>query len=289
MSTATASTRPAPGHPHSSLGRLSFPRVVRSEWIKLRTLRSTFWTLGSAVVLVVGIATLVAAAIPEKSVLVGEVPAARRAAIEAQAAEFGNTAATAGLTFASLVIAVLGVLVISGEFSTGMIRSSFAAVPRRFPVFAAKTLVLFVVAFVIGLISSAASWAVAIPILNGKGYSGDLISSDTLWAILGAALYLGLVAVFSLGVGAILKSTAGGIAAALGVLLVLPIIASVVSGLTRTEWLADAQRYLLSNAGQGISGVANGGLEPWVNVVTVLVWSAVAFIAGALLLQRRDA
>lgn len=289
MSTVTASAQQTAGHPHSSLGRLSFPRVVRSEWIKLRTLRSTFWTLISVVVLVVGIATLVAVAIPEKSVLVGEVPAARRAAVEAQAAAFGTTAATAGLTFASLVIAVLGVLVISGEFSTGMIRSSFTAVPRRFPVFAAKSLVLFVVAFVVGLISSAASWAVAVPILNGKGYSGDLLSSDTLWAILGAAAYLGLVAVFALGVGAILKSTAGGIAGALGVLLVLPIIASLVSSLTRTEWLADAQRYLLSNAGQGMSGIANGDLEAWVNVVTVLVWAAVAFVVGAVLLQRRDA
>ena len=140
-----------------AVGKLRFDRVVRSEWIKLRTLRSTFWTLISAVVLVVGIASLVAFAIPDRSVLVGRVSEAQRAAVEAQAANFATTAATAGLTFASLVIAVLGVLVISGEFSTGMIRSSFTAVPRRFPVFAAKTLVLFVTAFVVGLISSAAS------------------------------------------------------------------------------------------------------------------------------------
>lgn len=288
MSTAT-STQAETVHPHTSLGRLSFPRVVRSEWIKLRTLRSTFWTLISAVVLVVGIALLFAAAIPEKSVLINQVPPGQRAAVEAQAAAFGSTAATAGLTFASLVLAVLGVLVISGEFSTGMIRSSFTAVPRRFPVFAAKTLVLFVVSFVIGIVSSAASWGVAVPILNAKGYDGDLLAPDTLWSILGAGAYLGLVAVFALGVGAILKSTAGGIAGALGVLLVLPIIAGLLSGLTRIEWLADAQRYLLSNAGQGMAGVANGGVEPWVNVVTVLVWAAVAFVGGAILLQRRDA
>lgn len=288
MSTATSPASPLT-HPHTSLGRLNFPRVIRSEWIKLRTLRSTFWTLISAVVLVVGIAALVAVAIPDKSVLVGQVPAGQRAAIEAQSSAFATSAATAGLTFASLVIAVLGVLVISGEFSTGQIRSSFTAVPRRFPVFAAKTLVLFVVAFLVGLVSSAASWAVAIPILNGKGYAGDLLSSDTLWAILGAGAYLGLVAVFALGVGAILKSTAGGIAGALGVLLVLPIIASLISGLTRTQWVADAQHYLISNAGQGLAGVANGDIEPWANVVTVLVWAAVAFVGGALLLQRRDA
>jgi len=288
MSTATAPT-PGATHPHTSLGRLTFPRVIRSEWIKLRTLRSTFWTLISAVVLVVGIATLVASAIPDKAALVDRVSAAQRAAVEAQAANFATTAATAGLTFASLIIAVLGVLVISGEFSTGMIRSSFTAVPRRFPVFAAKTLVLFVVAFVVGLISFAASWAVAVPILTSKGYTGDLFSADTLWAILGAGAYLGLVAVFALGVGAILKSTAGGIAGALGVLLVLPIIAGLVSGLTRTQWVADAEHYLISNAGSGMAGVTNGTLEPWANVVTVLVWAVVAFVAGSLLLQRRDA
>ena len=288
MSTATAPT-PGATHPHTSLGRLTFPRVIRSEWIKLRTLRSTFWTLISAVVLVVGIATLVASAIPDKAALVDRVSAAQRAAVEAQAANFATTAATAGLTFASLIIAVLGVLVISGEFSTGMIRSSFTAVPRRFPVFAAKTLVLFVVAFVVGLVSFAASWAVAVPILTSKGYTGDLFSADTLWAILGAGAYLGLVAVFALGVGAILKSTAGGIAGALGVLLVLPIIAGLVSGLTRTQWVADAEHYLISNAGSGMAGVTNGTLEPWANVVTVLVWAVVAFVAGSLLLQRRDA
>jgi ABC-2 type transport system permease protein len=286
MSTATA---PATGHVHQSLGRLSLPRVVRSEWIKLRTLRSTFWTLASVIVLVVGISALVSASIPSKDVLTSGVPGPQRAAMEAQADTFVTTAATAGLTFAALVIAVLGVLVIAGEFSTGMIRSSFAAVPRRYPVLLAKTLVLFVVSFVVGVVASAASWAIAVPLLNGKGYEGDLLSADTTWAILGAGAYLGFVAVFALGVGAILKSTAGGIAAALGVLLVLPIIANIVTSLTKTEWLADAEHYLLSNAGGGMAGIANGSLEPWANALTVAVWALVALLVGGLLLQRRDA
>jgi ABC-2 type transport system permease protein len=286
MSTATA---PATGHIHQSLGRLSFPRVVRSEWIKLRTLRSTFWTLASVIVLVVGISALVSASIPSKDVLTSGVPGPQRAAVEAQADSFVTTASTAGLTFAALVIAVLGVLVISGEFSTGMIRSSFAAVPRRYPVLLAKTLVLFVVSFVVGIIASAASWAIAVPLLNGKGYEGDLLSAGTLWSILGAGAYLGLVAVFALGVGTIVKASAGGIAAALGVLLVLPIIANIVTSLTKTEWLADAEHYLISNAGGGMAGIANGSLEPWANVLTVAIWALVALVVGGVLLQRRDA
>jgi len=282
MSTATASPQTA-GHPHSSLGRLSFPRVVRSEWIKLRTLRSTFWTLASVVVLLVGLPALLAAVVPSLSAIESRAP-------KSQLAEFTTNTATSGLTFAQLVVAVLGVLVISGEFSTGMIRSSLAAVPRRFPVLAAKAIVLFVTSFVIGLVSFAASWAIAVPLLTAKGYAGELFTSSTLWNIVGAAAYLGLVSVFALGVGAIVKSTAGGIATALGVLFVLPIIAALLSAtLPKQTWIADASHYLLSAAGSGMAGLANGSLDPWVNVVTVLVWAAVAFVVGAVLLQRRDA
>ncbi len=270
-------------HEHTSLGRLSFPRVVRSEWIKLRSLRSTFWTLISVVVLVVGFAALIGAAVPDASVL-------RKQAPNADLSGIVTTAATTGLTFAQLVVAVLGVLVISGEFSTGMIRSSFAAVPHRFPVLAAKAITLFLVSFVVGLVSFAASWAIAVPLLHGKGYDADLFASATLWSILGAAVYLGLVAVFSLGLGTILKASAGGIAAAVGVLFVLPIIANIIVGLVPdTKWLADAQHYLVSNTGSGMAGLANGGLDAWQNVVTVLIWTAVSFAAGAVLLQRRDA
>jgi ABC-2 type transport system permease protein len=278
--TTTAPTRP---HEHSALGRLTFPRVVRSEWIKLRTLRSTFWTLASVVVLVVGFATLLAAFVPEASTLGERVP-------KDQLSQLVTSTATAGLTFAQLVVAVLGVLVISGEFSTGMIRSSFAAVPRRFPVLAAKAIVLFLTSFVVGLVSFAASWAIAVPLMTGKGYTGDLISEHTVWAILGSAAYLGLVAVFALGLGTIVKASAGGIAAALGVLFLLPIIAGIVQSLLPTaEWIRDATHYLIGNAGQGMSGLENGTFEPWQNVLTVVVWTAVSFVVGAILLQRRDA
>lgn len=283
MSAATTTPNTHNAHVHSSLGRLTFPRVVRSEWIKLRSLRSTFWTLSSVVLLVVGFAALLSFSIPEASVLREQAPGAPLDG-------FTATAATTGLTFAQLVVAVLGVLVIGGEFSTGMIRSSFAAVPRRFPVLAGKALMLFLVSFVVGLVSFAASWAIAVPVLSGKGYKAELFADSTLWSILGASVYLGLVAVFSLGLGTIIKASAGGIAAVVGVLFVLPIIANiVVSLIPDTKWLADAQHYLMSNAGGGMAGLPNGSLEPWENVVTVLVWTAVAFIGSSILFQRRDA
>ncbi len=283
MSTATASIQPGAAHPHTSLGRLRFDRVVRSEWIKLRTLRSTFWTLIGVVVLIIGLPALIAAVVPSLSVIESRAP-------HSQLAAFTTNTATAGLTFAQLVVAVLGVLVISGEFSTGMIRSSFTAVPRRFPVFAAKAIVLFLTAFVVGLVSFAASWAIAVPLLTAKGYAGDLFSSSTLWNVVGAATYLGLVSIFALGIGAIVKSTAGGISTALGVLFLLPIVAALLSSLLpKQTWIADASHYLLSGAGSGMAGLANGDLAVWANVITVLVWAAVSFVVGALLLQRRDA
>ena len=279
MSTVTA---PAGTHEHSALGRVNFARVLRSEWIKLRSLRSTFWTLASVVVLVVGITALLSALVPQESTLARRVP-------PASLAVFVTNTATVGLTFAQLVVAVLGVLAISGEFATGMIRSSFAAVPRRFPVLAAKAIMLFAASFVVGLLSIAASWSIAVPVLTSKGYTGDLFSSSTLWSILGAAVYLGLVAVFALGLGTIVKASAGGIAAALGILFLLPIIVSLVHTLTNIDWIGDATHYLINNAGSGMAGIANGDFEPWQNVLTVVVWAAVSFVAGAILLQRRDA
>ncbi|WP_158863861.1 ABC transporter permease subunit [Leifsonia sp. AG29] len=286
MSTALA--QPAhTGHPHSSLGRLTFPRVLRSEWIKLRSLRSTFWTLLSVVVLVVGLATLLSFALPSKTSLLTQA-GPRAATIDPS--NVVATAATFGLTFAQLVVAVLGVLVISGEFSTGMIRSSFAAVPHRFPVLVAKAIVLFVVSFLIGLISMAASWAITIGVTSTKGYDRELFAASTLWSVLGAAAYLGLVAVFALGIGTIIRSSAGGISAVVGVLFVLPILWSIlVSLLPKVTWLADWQHYLISNNGNGLAGLTNGALEPWQNVLSVCVWTAVAFAVGAVLLQRRDA
>ena len=284
MSAATATATP---HQHSEIGRLSFPRVLRSEWIKLRSLRSTFWTLVSVVVLVVGFAALLSFAIPSASTLASE-SGPRAATLDLN--NIVATASTFGLRFAQLVVAVLGVLAISGEFSTGMIRSSFAAVPHRFPVLAAKAIMLFVVSFVIGLVSLAASWSIAVGVMSGKGYDRGLFDASTLWSILGGAVYLGLIAVFALGIGTIIKASAGGISAVVGVLFLLPILVQVAIGLLpKVTWLSDWSHYLISNNGDGMAGLANGSLDPWQNVLTVVIWTAVSFVAGAILLQRRDA
>ncbi|TFC07207.1 ABC transporter permease [Cryobacterium adonitolivorans] len=256
---------------------LSFGGELRSEWIKLRTVRSTIWSYATVIVISLGMAALMSAALDLGG---NPVPADAQATFLAQAATFG-------VFFGQLVVAVLGVLAISGEYSTGMIRSSITATPRRLPMLAAKAVVLFVCTFVVGLVSTVGSSLVAAPILAGKGVTASLVDPDLLLPLLGGALYLALVSVFALGVGAILRSSAGGIAAALGIVLLLPIVLSMIPA----TWAADLLPYLLSNAGLAIFGLDLGsaGLEVWQNVLIVLAWVAVSLAGAAVLLKRRDA
>ncbi len=275
MSTATASVAP---HVRSeSLGHLTFARVLRSEWIKLRSLRSTFWTFAIVLVVGIGLSALVAFAVPAT-----RIPAAEHAAFVARTTSFG-------VSLGQLAVAVLGVLAISGEYSTGMIRSSFAAVPRRLPVLLAKAITLFASSFVVGAVTVAISWAIAAPVLSGKGITATFFSSDTMWAIAGAGVYLGCVAVFGLGLGTLIRSGAGGIAAALGAVFLLPIIVGLVFRLTNIDWIGKANDYLISNAGAAMAGGTNGDFEPWQNVLVVAVWTVVSLVAGAFVLMRRDA
>jgi ABC-2 type transport system permease protein len=274
MSTAVATTTR-----RTSLGHLTFPRVVRSEWIKFRSLRSTFWTYAIVLILGLGITSLVVFSIPQTAI--DQLPPAARST-------FVVTTASFGILFGQLAVAVLGVLVISGEYSTGMIRSSFAAVPRRTPIFVAKAIVLFVCSFIAGLVTTAAGYAIAAPVLAGKGLDVEF-TQGTVWAILGAGLYLGLVSVFALGLGTILRAAAGGIAAALGVVFLLPIIVDIVNSLTNIDWLKHVPEYLISTAGQAMAGRTNADFEPWQNVLVVVIWTAVSFVVGAVFLKRRDA
>ena len=256
---------------------LSFGGELRSEWIKLRTVRSTIWSYATVIVISLGMSAIMSASLD----LAGrEIPAVEQATFLAQPATFG-------VFFGQLVVAVLGVLAISGEYSTGMIRSSITATPKRLPMLAAKAIVLVVCTFVVGLISTVGSALVAMMMLAGQGITPSLTDPDLLLPLLGGALYLALVSVFALGVGAILRSSAGGIAAALGIVLLLPIVLSMIPAV----WAADLAPYLLSNAGLASFGLDLGGagLEAWQNILIVLGWVAVSLAGAAVLLKRRDA
>jgi ABC-2 type transport system permease protein len=264
----------------SAAGRdLTFWRIVRSEWIKLRSLRSTFWSYAIVVIMSIGMAAL--GSLSPGFSGPGPIPAEQQTQIVVQSTMFG-------VYFGQLVVAVLGVLVISGEYSTGMIRSTLTAVPKRLPALWAKAVVLFTATLIVGLMSTFGAILVALPFLESKGITASLTNSHVFLPALYGAVYLALVSIFALGMGAILRNSAGGIAAVLGILLLLSTLWSLIPG----DWARDATPYLLSNAGTNFftAGEMSGGpLEPWQSLLVILVWIAVSLAGAALLLKRRDA
>ena len=257
---------------------LSAAGIIRSEWIKLRSVRSTPWAFALMVLVSLGMATVMSFALDLPGS--GALPAAAQASYLVQASTFG-------VFFGQLIAAVLGVLVISGEYSTGMVRSTLTAVPRRLGALGAKAVVLFSATFVVGAIAAIGSFFIASPILAGEGLHASLFDVNVIVPLLGSALYLALVAVFALWVGTILRSSAGGISAALGILLLLPIVFQMIPA----NWALDLLPYLPSNAGMGMFGLTMGSvaLGWWQNLLIVLGWVALSQGVAAVLLKRRDA
>lgn len=265
---------------------LSFPGVLRSEWIKLRSLRSTIWSYVILVVLALGMALLMSLSFVSGGGPAGEMDASALTT-EAQA-DLLVQASTFGAFFGQLVVAVLGVLVITGEYSTGMIRSTLAAVPTRLPALAAKAVVLFAVTFVMATISAVGAFFVASAVFADSGIAANLFDAAVILPILGSALYLGLVALFALGVGTMLRSSAGGIATVVGILLVLPLVLQMIPA----EWVQDVLPYVLSTAGVGLFSDTSAAAEAtpfWENLLIVLAWVGASIAGATVLLKRRDA
>lgn len=275
--------------------RLSFGGILRSEWIKLVTLRSTVWCYVIVVVLTIGLAVLLSA-------LAGVEPPGEgmgELSYELVQSSWLQTSAV-GVNFAQLVIAVLGAMVITGEYGTGMIRSTFAAVPGRLAAFAGKILVFGFVTFVVSLGSLVVSALATAPLLGVNGYDVDLSDSAVWLGLLRAAGFLTLVGLMALGIGAIIRNTAGAIAAALGLLLVLPAVLGIFAAVTRIEWLVNAGAFLPSSAGAVLSSYPTEPIEyppdvfvpltldPLEALLVLAAWVAVPLIVGAVLLKRRD-
>ncbi|GAA3886921.1 ABC transporter permease [Leifsonia kafniensis] len=258
---------------------LSAAGIIRSEWIKLRSLRSTAWSFALMVLVSLGMATIMSLSL--------DLQGGGGALSSSEQASYLAQASTFGVFFGQLIAAVLGVLVISGEYSTGMIKSTLTAAPRRLSALWAKAAVLFVSTFVVGAVATIGSFLIASPILAGQDLHASLFDPDVISALLGGALYLAFVSVFALAIGAILRSSAGGIAAALGIILLLPIVLQMIPA----EWAGDLLPYLISNAGMGMFGLTMGAvsLEWWQNLLIVLGWLAASLAAAAVLLKRRDA
>jgi ABC-2 type transport system permease protein len=263
-------------------GRVTQARVALSEWTKLRTLRSTRYALLAGVAMTIGFAIIPALVNASRWSTMSFIDKASFRPLETS---------LIGVTVAQLAIGVLGVMVISGEYSTGMIRSTFAAVPKRLPVLWGKAGVFGLVTFVLALPSTLIAFFAAQAILKGHSFNGHDIAlsfSDpgVSRAVIGGALYLTLVGLFGLGLGAILRSTAGGISVFAGILFVLPPLMNVLP----SSWNHAISPYLPSNAGQAImqSGSPAHTLAPWTGLGVFAAYTAVLIAIAAIRLRRRD-
>jgi ABC-2 type transport system permease protein len=255
--------------------------VARSEWTKIRSLRSTYWTFLVTAGLTIGLGSLFALGRTSGH-------ASGREAITASfnAAGFPFNA----LFLAQLAIGVLGVLVITTEYSSGMIRTTFTAVPQRGLVLAVKAVIFGCVTLVVSVITTFVTFFASQAILN-RGtvkYGVSLSSPHALRIVIGAALYMTVCALLGVALGALLRSTAAAITALAGLLFILPIMMNFLP----VSWHRDAiAQWLPSNAGMQIVEKVTQPLQfsPWVGLAVFAGWVAVAFAAGLALLRRRDA
>ncbi len=206
MSTLTAPA-PAPAAVVSARAHhLSFPRVLHAEWIKFWSLRSTVWTVAATVVVMGAVSWLAAFFTAREATNPGTKP---QDAAELTRLLHDPGLILTGTELAKLVVAVLGVLIITGEYSTGMIRSTLTAVPRRLPALWAKALVLFAVTTGTVVVAEVLSWLVAAPTLHSHDAVLDLGSAETQRILLGGVLYLAGIALLAFAVGAIIRVAAG--------------------------------------------------------------------------------
>lgn len=274
MSTATL-TRSEATSAAPSRFNVTFPRLLRSEVIKLTTVRSTVWSLSVSVVIILGFSAIMAFASKNQDVFgPGEVG-------------LGVMAAVIGVYFAQLVYVVLGVIGIGSEYSTGMIRSTLSAAPARIPALLAKLVVVGVVSFVVSLASLFAAFFLVQAVLSSTDLGASLGDPQALRILVGAALYVAVMAMFSLSVGAIVRNTAAGIAIIVGLLLILPTFLPLIPW----QFLKDLTTYLpsegmsifLPSGDQGAAHSVGGGFA------ILLAWMVVSTVVAAVLLKRRDA
>jgi ABC-type transport system involved in multi-copper enzyme maturation permease subunit len=252
-------------------------RVIRSEWTKFRSLPSTNITLLISVVLTVGLGALISA-----------VTASNWSGSSVSDRANFNAVATSlsGVTISELAVGVLGVLLMSGEYSTGMIRASLTAVPKRLPVLWAKITVFAVVVGVVSLVSTFAAFFLGQSLLSGHHLQVSISSEHAARMVAGAALFLVLVGIIGMALGTVLRNTAAGISSLVALFFVIPPVLNLLPSSVSDK----ISQYLPSNAGEAFWGHPTGThLSAAVGLLVLLLWTAVAVTAAAIRLQTRDA
>jgi ABC-type transport system involved in multi-copper enzyme maturation permease subunit len=271
------------------------PRVVASEWVKFRSLRSTWWSIGLALLIAVGLGILFCDL---------------RGSDISQHGDFepDQTAVSLrGFYLAQLAVGVLGALSVTGEYSTGMIRATLSAVPKRVPVWVAKIVVFATVIFVVSLIAAFGAFLGGQAVLHSyhvnsnafQFFPGGTAASHvirlgvslghpgSLRAVFGAALYMAGIGLLGLGCGFAIRNTGGAIAGLFGLVLVLPLLAEALPSSLQNH----VTKFLPLPAGTAVMDTVRGTNElgPWAGIGVLGIYVAVALLVGLVVLRRRDA
>lgn len=279
MSTITE-TRPAPVRSARPELKVTGRRVLRSEWAKLWSLRSTWITLALGLLFLLAFGLI--ASLRYKSM---------SGSGQHMDPDFADATAYSlalfGVPFSLIALGVLGVLTASGEYTSGMIRSTLGAVPRRLPVLWSKAAVYGVVAFVVGVVGAVIAFLISSGILSGTAAAMGISASGVVRGLLGAGVYLGLVGVIGVALGTLLRSTAGGISALVATFLLVPGLMSLLPA----SWRTHITPYLPSNAGESIFALHNttGHLSNGAGLLVLLGWTALALGGAAYRMVRSDA
>ena len=261
-------------------GRQSFAGAVRAEWIKLRTLTSTWVTSGITIII---------------TVMFGAGLAVNYAGSPEQADE-AKTMITMGSVLGMVVVSVLGALMITGEYASGQIRSSVMAVPRRGRLFVAKALVVSGFAFILGVVCVALSYALSYPFM--KGHAGSLTNAHYLGLFWGTGLSFAVVALMALGLGYLTRSTAGAITVVVSLLFVAPIPFGLMAG--RWQWAVKVVGLLPDTVSTAVSdpfslahhwGRAGTEtfLQHWQAIAVFAAWALIPLVIAGVIFTRRDA
>ena len=272
---------------------VTVPRVLRSEWIKFWSLRSSRWTVAVTVLVMAAVSWLAVFFTAREAVDPDTKP--KDVAILTALLHDPGIVLT-GTELAKLVVAVLGVLIMTGEHSTGMVRSTLTTVPRRLPALWAKALVLVGVTTMTVVVAEALSWAVSLPTLRANQATLALGDPETLRILLGGVLYLAGIALLAFGIGALVRVTSGALATVLGLLLVVEVLFRTLP----VELFRQISPFLPATAGHqlvvtGTSIEADRAassapvLDPWAGFAVMAAWVLVVLTLAAVRLKQRDA
>jgi hypothetical protein len=252
--------------------------VLRAEWTKLRSVRSTWWLLLLGVAMTIGFSVLICAGTTTDS----------GAATDDDVVAISLT----GLYLGQIAFIVLGVLAVSSEYRTGTIRTTFTAVPKRGMVMTAKAIVVGSVVLVSGLLASLVSFVIGQALLGGNGYIDvSLADSTALRAVIGGGIYLAVLALLGLGIGALLRNPSGAIAAAIGILLGPVLLAAFLpSGaqITVLELAPTTAGLAIVNSVADSTTLWPGQLAPAAGFALFCAYAAVTFAAASVLVRRLD-